>query len=140
MRRSGLVPPLLGLACLAVGAGIAGIGLGVVPSDPASGHAPPVVLVACGMAFGLGGVAMVAYHRPRIRSAAGVTIVLVMGIVAAWIALWGRSDAISGGLPFLPHGANVAVARGVFGMSALMCFALFAWGARQIARGDAPTG
>lgn len=113
------------------------MGVGVVPVEPGSVHAPPWVLVACGAVFVLGGVAMLTYDRPRIQSAAGGTIVLAFGLVAGWVALFGEAAQFSGGLPFVSRGLNVAIARGMFGLGSVLCFVLFVWGTSKMLRGEA---
>ena len=47
-----------------------GIGLGLIPVDPATVHAPMWVLTACGLVFVLGGVAVLASRWPRVKDAA----------------------------------------------------------------------
>ena len=137
MRPASKRPPLLlGLLCLASGLLILGIGLGLIPTDPTDIHAPPWVLALCGLVFILGGVAVFAHERPRVQSAAGTTIVLAFRLVGGWVALFGASGQMSGGVPFLPRGVNIAIGRGLFGLGALMCLVLFVFGVRQILRGE----
>ncbi|HIG75380.1 MAG TPA: hypothetical protein EYQ24_12645 [Bacteroidetes bacterium] len=136
-RPSPAPPRALGLITLATGLFIMGIGLEVVPVDPASVHAPMWVLVLCGAVFVLGGVGVLAHGKPEIQSAAGGTIVLVFGVVGGWVALFGEAAQFGGGFAFLSPEANVAIARGVFGLGALVCLAMFAWGTRRMIRGEA---
>lgn len=136
-RPSSAPPRALGLITLAMGLFVTGIGLEVVPVDPASVHAPMWVLVLCGAVFVLGGVGMLAHGAPEVQSAAGATIVLLFGVVGGWVALFGDAAQFSGGFAFLSAEANVAMARGVFGLGALVCLAMFVWGTRRMLRGEA---
>ncbi|MEL6614806.1 MAG: hypothetical protein AAFQ43_03660 [Bacteroidota bacterium] len=137
MRRSDSAPPALGVLFLIAGGAIVGVAFGLVPVDPASVNAPPWVLAACGLVFVLGGVLVLAQRWPRIQSAAGGTLVLVMGLVGAWVAAAGDAEHFSGGLPLVSPEANVAMARVLFGLGAALCFALFGWGLWRTVRGDA---
>ncbi|MEM6327406.1 MAG: hypothetical protein AAF791_09840 [Bacteroidota bacterium] len=135
MSRAARRPPrLLGVLIVGMGLFITGIGLGVVPVDPATVHAPMWVLAVCGIVFVLGGISVIAHDHRGVQTAAGLTIVLALGLVGGWVALFGDSAQMSGGLPFLPRSLNVALGRGLFGFGALICFAFFAWG---ISRGRA---
>ena len=135
MRELTSAPRWIGVICLGVGLFILGIAFGVVPTDPETVHVPPWVLAACGLVFALCGVAVMTPEHSPIRAAAGATVVLAMGLVGAWVSLWGDAEGFSGGVPFLSPEANVVVARVVFGFGALTCFAIFAWGASRLARG-----
>ena len=135
MRDPHIPSPFFGLLFLAAGTGIMGMGLGVIPVDPATVHAPMWVLAVCGLVFVLGGVAVVGARWSRVREAAGIGIVLAMGLIGGWVALFGDSDGFSGGVPFVSPEANVVIARVVFGLGAGMCLALFVWGASRVLRG-----
>ncbi|MAQ94445.1 MAG: hypothetical protein CMM84_13080 [Rhodothermaceae bacterium] len=115
-----------------------GIGAGVVPADPASVHAPGWVLAVCGAVFVLAGVAMLAHRWPAVQSAAGGVICLAFGLVGGWVALFGEAAQFSGGTGLLSRGAEVAVARGVFGVGAVLCLAMFVWSTVLLARGRPP--
>jgi len=59
------------------------------------------------------------------------------GIFAIRLALGGADVTLSGGIPFLPHGMNQAVGRGVMGISGLACLALAMLAFRDV-RGPRP--
>jgi hypothetical protein len=100
------------------------IAINWVPVDPATLHAPRWVLFLCGLAFVAGGALLLAAQGPRLRDFCALVLLVCLGTVAAWSALGSPSHAISGGVPFLPHPVNVTLARGLFGVGALVSFAL----------------
>ena len=133
-RPSDRTALLLGFAAIAGGVAVLLVAAGVVAVDPTTVHAPRWVLGACGAVFALGGLAVIVPEGSPVGSAAAGTLVLAFGLVGGWVALFGEAEGFSGGLAFVPRAVNVAIARGLFGAGALLCFALFAWGVRQTVR------
>lgn len=130
-------PPLwFGLAFVAAGLAIVGVAADVIAVDPSAVHAPRWVLGACGAVFALAGLAVLAPPGSAVGSAAAGVTVLAFGLIGGWVALFGSAEHFSGGLPFVPDAVNVAVARGLFGLGAVLCLALFVWGTRRLARGE----
>lgn len=119
---------------IALGVALVAVALGVIPVDPASVHAPGWVLALCGALFGLGGLAVVARRWPAVQSAAVGLIWLAASVVGGWIALFGEAEHFSGGLPVLPPGVNVGLARALFGTGAVLSLAVFVWGTVQLVR------
>ena len=125
---------MVGLGLLTAGIGLyfALVGLGLAP-PPSRANAPGGVVVACGMVFLLGGVAVLvqalggANDQGELPSDASIWLTViqhlvglgVVGCLAAigsWIALLGRSEAFSG---------PVAVARFAFGVGAVISWLYF---------------
>jgi hypothetical protein len=80
---------LFALLLLGMGAFIAGIGLGWVPCDPESLHAPRWVVVVCGAVFACGGVGVLATALGFGRALAPAIAALVLvglALVCHWIA------------------------------------------------------
>ena len=122
---------LVTLLCVAAGATICLVAAGVIPVDPASVHAPPWVLFLAGFVFVLAGLAVSLQSRPVLVSILGNLIVAAFAAVGMWVALAGPADQFSGGLPFLSHGANVTIARWVFGSGSVLCVMMLVWGVRH---------
>ena len=112
-----------------IGAGlvIVAVALGVLEPDPGSVHAPLWILALGGVVFVGGGVAVLVSPSSRLRSIAAGSLVVSMGIIAGWVALFGAGEHMSGGFWFVPHDTNVWIGRIVFGLASLMCFAIAAW-------------
>lgn len=113
-----------GLICL--------VGLDVLPVDEGSIHAPRWVLVLCGGVFAAAGLAIFFQGRPLLVCLLGNIIVVSFAVIAAWIATAGPSSQFSGGIPLLPHELNVKIARGFFGVGALLCALILIPGIKQL--------
>ncbi len=119
---------ILATVMFVAGAVILAVAAGLITLDPQSVHAPRWVIGLIGLVFLSGGIAVVApAGNGIVRRLAAATIVIGMGAASAWVALFGSGDHMSGGLWFLPHYINVGIGRVMFGLGALMCFAIAAW-------------
>ena len=111
----------------------------VLHADPSSFHAPRWVVGLCGIVFVAGGVAVAFPERTRIVHATAMVILAGLGSVGAWVAFFGESNEIRGGLSFLPHDLNLLLGRAVFGFGAACCFLLLIYALRRGFRsGDPP--
>lgn len=128
-----------GTLSIVTGAVVVGVGAGVVPVEPGAVHVPGWVLGVCGALSALGGLAMLAQRWPAVRTAAIAVMFVAFGLIGGWVALFGEARHISGGIGLFPDWLNLALARGVFGFGALLCFGLFAWtAAGMLAPDDGP--
>lgn len=121
---------LAGLFCLGVGAFILSIALDGLPADLAEAEAERWLVGLFGGVFLAAGAAIIGHRWPIVRKVSLTVLLLGMGGVAAWAALYAPADGFSGGIPFLPDGLNVGIARGLAGFGALACFGLVAYGWR----------
>jgi hypothetical protein len=120
-----------GLICIALGLLPISIALDWLPVAEASLHAPPWVVALSGAVFLIGGCMILLTNHTWANDLLAALLCLPFGIIAAWAALFGASDAFSGGLPFLSHEANVVLGRWVFGVGAIICFVISAYAARR---------
>ncbi|WP_412061854.1 hypothetical protein [Rubrivirga sp. IMCC45206] len=125
---------LFGGLFVAAGLALVALGAGVVPVDPASVHAPGWVLALCGAVFGMGGLAALAHRWPAVQSAAVGVIWLAFGVIGGWVALFGSAEQFSGGAGVLPRALDVLLARGLFGLGAVLCLAVFIGGTVRLVR------
>lgn len=102
-----------------------------VPYNPDDVHAPMWVVFLCGLAFVVSGLMILFGHHPKVNEFLAAILLLSMGSIAAWIAIFAPSVGFSGGIPFLPDVLNVSLARWGFGVGALV---LFIWAAYTIRR------
>jgi hypothetical protein len=119
---------LAGLFCLGLGAFILSLALADLPADLAEAEPERWVVALCGVAFSAAGVALVGRRWPVVRKLSTSALLLAMGGVAAWAALFAPSSGISGGIPFLPDTLNVGIARGLAGFGAVVCFGMAVYG------------
>ena len=128
----GCIAGLAGLYFLLVGAGVLPI-----PGGPRNLHAPLWVVLAAGLAFFLGGTAVVlqafgcANEQGEFPAGApfwlratqyliGVVILASFGAIGSWIAFGPGERAFSGSLGFLSGNVSGAIGRTAFGLGALM--------------------
>jgi hypothetical protein len=73
-------------------------------------------------------------RRSRANELMAAMLLLLFGAVGAWVSLFSPSEGFSGGIPFVPYESNVTLARVMFGIGALICFALSIWAFRRFVR------
>jgi hypothetical protein len=56
---------------------------------------------------------------------------MVFGVMGIWVSLFSSSEGFSGGLPFLSQDLNILIGRCLFGLGAIISFALSAWAFRR---------
>jgi len=107
---------------LGMGTFIALLGTGLIPAS--DGDAPPPIAFTAGGVFILAGLALAFRSRPQINAALAAGILVGMACLGGWVSVFGGREGFSGGIPFLPAGANVAIARMAFGGGALLVLAM----------------
>ncbi len=125
---------IAGIGCLAVGTLICLVGLGVIPVDPDSVHAPGWVLGAAGGVFSLGGLAIIFPQRPVVASICGNLIVAMFAAIGIWIAVAAPAEGFSGGTWFLSREQNVSVARMMFGAGGAISLLMLIPGTKHLIR------
>ena len=131
-------PPLwLGLLCAAVGLYfvLVGFGLFPIPGGKANLHSPLWIVVCAGLAFLLGGVAVIIQFfgranpqgelpadAPAWMKAAqpliGIAIATSLAMVGTWIAFGPGERQFSSNVP----GVGAMVGRAAFGLGAIICW------------------
>lgn len=136
IRMPGLDRLFWGVILLAVGLFIGAIAVGAIRVDPASVHVPRWVVFTIGLVFVLAGMSSCVGRSSRAADRFAAIILLAMSAVGGWISLFGASSHFSGGLPFVPRGADVAVARALMGCGSLVAMALSTYALRRAFRRD----
>ena len=95
-------------------------------------HAPLWVIFLCGVVFLLGGAMLLVDRNSKFNALCASLLLLVMGVIGAWVALLGPAAGFSGGIPFLPQAYNVTLARWVFGLGALVSFMMLVYAIRSL--------
>lgn len=122
------------LTCAIAGAFPIGIGLGVIPYDPAKLHAPPWVVVLAGGAFWLGALMMLARDRHRVANGLAFVLLLMFAAIGAWVSLLGEEAAFSDGAGTAVGGAGITLARIMFGFGSLLCLLMALVALRSVIR------
>ncbi len=98
------------------------ISLEIISVDESTVHAPLWVIGLCGCIFSLAGIMIVLGEHSKWNNLLAAILILSMGSVGAWVALFGASENFSGGIALLSDSANTSLARWMFGAGALICF------------------
>lgn len=122
---------LLGVVAVLAGCAICATGLGLIPVDESSLHAPRAVLFLAGLIFVVAGAMELAGPDSRHNDLLASVLLLSMAAVGGWVALLGSAEGFSGGVPLLPLAANVLLARTLFGLGALLSGLLAVWAFRR---------
>jgi hypothetical protein len=79
-----------------------------------------------------GGATLLVDRNSKLNTLCASLLLLLMGVIGAWVALLGPAAGFSGGIPFLPHAYNVTLARWVFGLGALVPFMISIYAIRTL--------
>ena len=123
----------LGIGCIALGCYPLALALGLFPVDGGALKAPLWVVAGAGLVFIIAGLMILLADHARANDLLAGVLLLLFGIMGAWVSLFGTSEGFSGGLPFLPRDVNIAFGRWLFGLGALICFALCGYAFRRAA-------
>jgi hypothetical protein len=114
------------LALSAIGCG--GLALlaasGAFPAEMANGT-PVWVLGLVGVVFVIGGSMIFLRNHSRALDLFAAMLTAAFTLIAGWVTLYGSAVTMSGGIPLLPDKVNVSIARLMFGLGTLLCFAAF---------------
>ena len=126
------------IGAVMVGSGLA-IGLaavGILPLDESSLNGPRWVFGSIGWVVGSGGLAIVTTPWRRVHLLSVALMVGGMAAIGMWIALWGPSEEIRGGLPFVSDRVNQGLGKTMFGIGSLINLGVLWWIIRDLLRGD----
>ena len=115
---------LYGIGCLVLGCYPIAVALGFVPVDDAKLTAPRWVIAGAGLTFVVAGFTFLLADHSRANDFLAGVLLLLFGVLGAWVSVFSPEVGFSGGLPFLSQELNIVVGRWVFGFGALICLAL----------------
>ena len=130
-RRSHLA---IALFCVVSGGLLILVALGVISTSPGQRHAPDFVIAIAGAAFVIAGCMVLVGRQSRFNDLLAAILCLLFGATGAWVAIYSPSEGFSGGIPLISNEANVRLARWVFGVGSLVCFAISAWAFKRYRR------
>ena len=117
-------PEFWGWVIVAVGIYPILIALGVVSVEPGSIYDPMWVLFLVGMMFIIAGCMLIMRLKSKYNNLLAGLILLMFSIIGFWIAFFGHPDSFSGGIPFVSQTFNNTLARSLFGVGAVISFAM----------------
>jgi len=103
---------------------------GVMPMETAN-NTPAWIVGLAGLVFVIGGAMLFLRNHSRALDLLASIILASFALIAAWIAIYGSADGFSGGISILSGDAKVSLARIMFGIGAIMCFAGFLYAMRR---------
>lgn len=103
---------------------------GVVPGET-SNDTPTWVIGLVGVMFVIAGVMIFLRNYSRALDLFAAVLLGAFTLVAGWITFYSSSAGFSGGIPFLSGDTNVSLARIMFGLGTLMCFAGFLYALKR---------
>ena len=130
---SGRARLIYGAFCILIGCYPIALALGIVPVDPAELTAPRSVIGGAGLAFVVSGLMILLAQHSRANNFLAGLLLLLFGAMGTWVAVFSSDAGFSGGLPFLSAERNISIGRWVFGIGALICFALCVYAFRLAA-------
>ncbi len=131
-RRARLV---YGFGCIIVGCLPIAMGLGYLPVDASESTAPSWVIVGAGSTFVIAGFMILFANHSRVNDLLAGFLLMLFGAIGLWVSVFSSGDGMSGGIPFVSRETNVLIGRWLFGLGALMSFALMIWAFRRAANG-----
>jgi hypothetical protein len=104
---------------------------GLIDLDLSVVQPPRVILLTVSVIAFAGGLLIIVRRETRLSELLAGALLFALAAVGGWAAIFGPADRISGGLGFLPPETNVVLARGVFGMGAIICLIMSAYAFRR---------
>ena len=114
-----------------IGAAFLAAYLGFIDLDPSSVQPPRVILFLVSVIAFAGGLLIIIRRGTRLNELLAGAMLFAFAAAGGWAAIFGPADRISGGLAFLPPEANIALARVVFGVGAVICLMVSAYAIRR---------
>jgi len=103
---------------------------GVLPMRNAN-DTPTWIIGLVGAMFVTAGAMIFLRNYSRLLDFFAALILAAFTSITGWIAFYGSADGFSGGIPFLPHGTNISLARTLFGLGGILCFLGFLYALKR---------
>jgi hypothetical protein len=130
---SGRARFVYGVFCILLGCYPIALALGIIPINQAGLTSPRSVIGGAGLAFVVAGFMILLAQHSRANNFLAGLLLLLFSAMGTWVALFSSDAGFSGGLPFLSAELNILIGRWVFGIGALICFALCVYAFRLAA-------
>ena len=124
----------LALSCVLSGGLLILVACGILVDDPDQRHAPDFIIAISGAVFIIAGCMVLVGRQSRYNDLLAAVLCLLFGATGAWVAVYSPGEGFSGGLPLISNEANITLARWVFGLGSLTCFAISGWAFKRFLR------
>ncbi len=124
---------MIAVLCLAAGAVVCAVGLGLLPEQHVLPDAPPWALTAAGAVMVLGAFAMLARDH-RGSELLGSILLLALAGGAGWLTFYAPEGTSHRLLPFIPETVHESMGRLLFGLGMVACIGMGAWALRRMLR------
>ncbi|MFK7795348.1 MAG: hypothetical protein AB8B89_08370 [Gammaproteobacteria bacterium] len=126
--------PFLGWICVLLGLYLLAIAFDFLSVDSESIFAPMWIIGLCGLVFIISGCMILFRQHDRLIDILAAIICFSFAAIGIWVSLFSPSDGFSGGIPFLSKELNIFLARGVFGLGAIITSLLCVYAIRRALR------
>jgi hypothetical protein len=109
--------------CIAVGAVLILTAIGIITTGTAR-SVPKLVLGAVGLSFWLAGMMMLWSERRRVYYSLAAILLFIVGCMGLWFAMAGAKNSLGISAALASHSTMLVTARLVFGVGAIVCYAL----------------
>lgn len=123
--------PRLGWLCMFLGLYPIAFALNLFPIGDTTDYAPMWIIFLCGLAFVMAGSVLLVKRHSRINTVLVTSILVILGAVAVWAALFSPGSWFGGGFNALNEVQNIVLARWMFGIGAILSFIMSAYGLQQ---------
>jgi len=127
LDRSDIALALIAFAC---GTFALLVASGVLPMQTAN-DTPLWVIGLVGLTFVTASVMIFMREHSRALDLFAALILASFALIAGWVTFFASPEGFSGGIPFLPNDTNVALARIIFGLGAILCFGAFLYALKR---------
>ncbi len=99
------------------------LGTGIIPIELQENEAPAWIITVCGVIFIIAATLTLRGQGARFNQLLASILIALMGTIGAWVALFGDSSQMSGGMNILSDETNLTFGRAIFGLGTLICYA-----------------
>ena len=123
--------PRWGWLCMFLGLYPIAFALKLFPTGDTTEYAPMWIIFLCGLAFVIAGTVILVKRHSRINTLLATSILLILGAIGVWVALFSPDEWFLGGFTGLTEAQNIVLARWMFGLGAIASFITSGYGIQQ---------
>lgn len=113
-------------------------GLGITNFSRHEKNAPGAILILVGLIFILAGIMITFGKKTKLNHFLASLLAAIMGIIFAWISLYGDAANFSGNGMLVPYISKLPQDRIIFCLGSLLCFLVSAYAFRLFLKNKTP--